>query len=264
MSHNWSCASAKLHKCNCGGCGGVAHGVQGRLVRAREWTAEDRRRLRADIDAEWGRNRPRTAKSRPNKKRRAAAAESAIADVVDWLADHPEEINLIEAVGDLLAKDVSEKLERELGKAKWKALKRSLVDHFWCDLLAALAAGLGEFKKITDRIPGYVEKMILESRAVEKRSMIDKWFVRLAVRTVWNLIKGLLVSGQFDQLLRAVRILAILMCPAPEDHPGVYRHCIAPLVGEGVANIISDVTQKRLQEIFPEDWPDWFRSKLAG
>lgn len=264
MSHNWSCANAKLHECHCGGCGGAEHGWQGRLARAREWAAEDRRRLRADIDAEWDRNRPRTAKSRPNKNRRAAAADSAIADVVDWLAEHPDEIDLIEAVGDLLAKDVSEELEHELGKAEWKALKRSLVDHFWCDLLAALAAALGEFKKITDRIPEPVEKTILESRAMEKRSVVDKSLVRLAVRTVWNLIKRLPVFGQFDDLLRAVRILAILLCPAPEDHPAVYRHCIVPLVGEGSRGIISDVTKKRLEEIFPEDWPDWLRGKLAG
>ena len=267
MSHNWSCANAKLHECHCGGCGGAEHGWQGRLVRAREWTAEDRARLRAGIDAEWDQNRPRTAKGRPgrpNKNRRAAAADSAIADVVDWLAEHPDEIDLIQAVGDLLAKDVSEELEKELGKAKWKALKRSLVDHFWCDLLAALAGALGEFKKMADQIPEYIEKMILESRAVEKRSAVDKWLVRLAVRTVWNLIKRLPVFGQFDDLVRAVRILAILLCPALEDHPAVYHHCIVPLVGEGVKEIISDETKRRLEEIFPEDWPDGIRRKLAG
>lgn len=257
MSHNWSCANAKLHECHCGGCGGAEHGWRGRLVRAREWSPEERRSLRVSVEVEWDRNRPRTPKSRPNKKRRAAAAELAVADVVDWLAEHPEKIGYIELVGDLMAKDVSEELEWELGKAKWKGVKRSLADHFWCDLLAALAMALEEFKKITDRIPEYIEQVILESRAMEKRSVIDKWLVRLAVRTVWNLIKRLPIFGQVDELLRAIRILAILLCPAPEDHPAVHHHCIVPLVGEGAREVISGVTKRRLEEIFSEDWLVW-------
>lgn len=264
MTHNASCANAKLHKCNCVGCGGAQHGWQGHLDLARQSHAGMRKEFRARVNERWGQNRPGSPKARLTRDRRAAAADSAIIDLVDWLACHPQQIELVQSIGDLLAKDVAEHLERSLGSAKWKHARRSFLDHFWCDLLAALAAAIARFNAITDRIPEYAERMILESRALDQRTKIDEVLVRLATQAVWKLIKRLPPFGQVEEFHRAIRILAILLCPAPENHPAVYHHCVVPLVGEGARELISTETKRRLEEIFPDNWPDMVRRRLSG
>jgi hypothetical protein len=69
--------------------------------------------------------------------------------------------------------------------------------------------------------------------------------VRVAVRSSWRLIMQLPVFSQIDNLLRIVRIAAVLVCPAPDRHEDVLRNCLYPLGGD----VISAATEKRLEEL---------------
>jgi hypothetical protein len=54
-----------------------------------------------------------------------------------------------------------------------------------------------------------------------------------------------------DDALRALRILAVFICPAPEEHEAVRRHALKPL-GNDVAKILNDQTKTRLAVLFAE------------
>lgn len=108
--------------------------------------------------------------------------------------------------------------------------------------------------------------MILESRERAGRRPIgeagdgkgvgifEKFVVRSAVRGVWKILGEILLLGQTAELVRVIRILAILLCPAPENHPAVYRQCIAPFVRGFEKDVIKTATKERLDEILPSDW----------
>jgi hypothetical protein len=53
--------------------------------------------------------------------------------------------------------------------------------------------------------------------------------VKLTVAGLKQLISRLALVGQIDDVQRALRILAVLMCPAPEHHRAVVEYCIDPL-----------------------------------
>ncbi|WP_020636636.1 hypothetical protein [Amycolatopsis alba] len=50
--------------------------------------------------------------------------------------------------------------------------------------------------------------------------------------------------------IRATRMLAIMICPAPERHEAVVKHCVNPLLGEYVSNL----TKQRLEAALPDTW----------
>jgi hypothetical protein len=126
---------------------------------------------------------------------------------------------------------------------------KAMAKHFWCDLLAAFSCAINDLKKQLDKVPDRVISTVLAS-AHRDRHFIDEVVVRLAVRTTWKAIRELPFFGQVDDMLRAMRILAVLMCKAPEDHRAVARCCIFPLT----KGLISAETKRRLEEIFPKDW----------
>jgi len=133
-----------------------------------------------------------------------------------------------------------------------------MLDHFWCDLLAAYACAIENAQHNLDKIPEHVTAAILETRATSERPVLEEATTRLAVQTTWKSIKKLPIFGQIDSVLRAVRILAVLICPAPERHRSVARHCLAPLTN----GVLSAATKDRLTEALPEDWLSYVRKRL--
>ena len=75
----------------------------------------------------------------------------------------------------------------------------------------------------------------------------DTVAVQMAVYGAWGLIKKLPVFGQLDQLLRSVRIAAVVSCPDPESHGAVLRYCLYPLGGD----VISEVTERAINDHLP-------------
>lgn len=186
-----------------------------------------------------------------------AATDSAVADLVFWLAEHPTVTEQIKQIGDKLGDEVLRELDKSYHSDQRASRRRALANHFWCDLLAAFAYALAELKSPLDGIPAAVSKMINAARDRHgKRRTIDDTEVRLAVDEAW---------GQFQQVpfiktarelvdvsdpLTAIQILAVLICPAPEDHEEVIHYGLHPLLNDH----IDKVTKHRIEEAIPDDW----------
>jgi hypothetical protein len=258
MAHGRGCAEAKQHKCECAGCGGSEHGWSGRLALARE-SAEGRAAFRARADEAWARASKRKTTT-PSGAKQAAGTDTAVADVVDWLAENRYAIDEVQQIGDALTGTVIGELDQSLGPVTRNRRMKAMTDHFWCDLLAAFACAISEFKQQIDKIPDRVTSAILESRDTDHRSIVEDIIVRLAVSATWKAIHKLSFFDQLDHLIRATRILGVLICKAPEQHPAVARCCLKPLTG----GVISAATTERLMEIFPPDWLSDTRRSLSA
>jgi hypothetical protein len=77
---------------------------------------------------------------------------------------------------------------------------------------------------------------------------------------VWRYLRELALAREYPAFprsgrvggpsLRAIRMLAVMICPAPERHEAVVKHCMNPLIGQHV----SSVTKQRLEAALPEEW----------
>lgn len=159
---------------------------------------------------------------------------------------------LVSAVGDVAATDILGALCQALGPENSNKNRAELAkNHLFCQLLAEVACSMQDVRNEIDRpakriaaalvtyyvgekkteVPSFVANAIADAAAIG----IDKAFATLpAVR-------------QFDDLLRAVQILALMACPAPDKHEAVIRFALKPLAQP----ILSDAVQERLKMAFP-------------
>lgn len=80
--------------------------------------------------------------------------------------------------------------------------------------------------------------------------MIPEPLAAVAAQAAVNALMKLSAIRQFDDLLRATRILAIMTCPAPEHHRAVVLYCMNPLGKE----ILSDAIRQELADSLPRGW----------
>lgn len=163
----------------------------------------------------------------------------AITEIIDWLAANPAAAEQVSAIADLVADRTVDALKKHGRATSRQELK---ANHFLCSLLAALAGAIDKFKKTLDRVPDAVISMITGTSDQLGLSAVA---VRIAVRSSWRLIKQLPVFSQINNLLRVVRIAAVLACPAPDRHEEVLHNCLYPLGGD----VISSATEKRLEKL---------------
>lgn len=259
MTHPKSCERAQQHQCRCSACGGVQHGWPYALDLAGESAAE-RQAERDRIDAKWAATRPPRGRRAASKPRQAAATDSATVDLIDWLSENPRAIEHIQEVGNILTGSVVGELDRKFGGSEPREARRTLTDHFWCDLLVAIADGIRKFSDALDRVPEYATDAILMSRKTERRTPLLDALVSLAVRTAWEPIKKVVETTGIEELQRTCWILAVLICPAPEDHAAVRDGALFPLAKEGLL----ETSRERLEQVFPADWVRRLREDLGG
>jgi hypothetical protein len=270
--HHSGYENATRHKCICTECDGTLHGWPGRIYYAREPEGASRLAFRVLVDQDWASAHKGRTKKKPSQRKKAAATDKAESDIVDWMADDLATIagaqnisigqitddttdRIAEAIGKLVANRVISELEEPLASVS-RERRIALTSHLWCDLLAALACGIEKFKQQLDKVPEYAVTAILESRESEGRA-VDELIVRLAVQTAWSTIKQLPFFRQTDDLLRGVRILAVFICPAPENHRAVAQCCMYPLASDEAGAVIKEATKRRLMQILPPEWlPD--------
>jgi hypothetical protein len=117
-----------------------------------------------------------------------------------------------------------------------------------------LAKTLNEVQNEINEVIDLVPDLVIS--AISPRSAIGRATVRLAVDKTWEQIKNLdfvkAALGAFDlsEPLRAIRMLAVMIYPAPERHEAVVKQCMHPLIGEHV----STMTRNRLEAALPEEW----------
>ncbi|GIH75139.1 hypothetical protein Plo01_15680 [Planobispora longispora] len=260
MTHPGSCERAKGHHCACSICGGAQHGWTYGLMLARDPSPVARQEARDRNDSDWAKTPPPIGRRGPSKRRKEIATDSATIDLVDWLSKNPSTIKHIQEVGDILSGPVIEELDKRFGGSTPRETRRRLTNHFWCDLLAALAEAIGKFSKAMDQIPEHVTTAIMQSRKAERRSALLEGLVTLAVRTAWEPIKSMIRTTGIEELQRTCRILAVLICPAPENHKAVQDGALLPLAKEGML----EISRERLAQVFPEDWVRRLRDDLGG
>jgi len=124
------------------------------------------------------------------------------------------------------------------------------ADHVICDFLAAAARAMQEVQDQLEQAVAHMVSAILTARQREHRSAIPEPLAAVAAQAAVNALMKLSAIRQFDDLLRATRILAIMTCPAPEHHRAVVLYCISPLGKE----ILSDAIRKELTDSLPRGW----------
>ncbi|GAA3519533.1 hypothetical protein FHR32_003010 [Streptosporangium album] len=227
---------------------------------ARDPSPVSRQEARDRSDSDWAKTQTPRGQREPSKPRQAAATDSATVDLIDWLSENPSTIEHIQEVGDLLTGSVISELDKRFGGGRPRETRRILTNHFWCDLLVALAEGIEEFSKAMDRIPEYVTAAIIKSRNDERRSPLLEALVALAVQTAWGPIKSMVHATGVEEVQRTCRILAVLICPAPENHTAVQNGALLPLAKEGML----ETSRERLEQVFPAEWVRRLRGDLGG
>jgi hypothetical protein len=124
------------------------------------------------------------------------------------------------------------------------------ADHVVCDFLAATARAMQKLQDQLDRAVAHMVSAILASRRRDHRPVIPEPLATVAAQAAVNALTKLSVVRHFDDLLRATRILAVMMCPAPEQHRAVVLYCLNPLEKD----ILSDATRQALTDSLPRGW----------
>ncbi|MFI6174502.1 hypothetical protein ACIA8R_03070 [Nonomuraea sp. NPDC051191] len=181
-------------------------------------------------------------------------------DLADWLSGHPEVIEHVQKVGDVLVDCVITRLDEEFGGSDLRKARKRINDHLWCDLLVAMADAIEKFSEAMDRIPEYVTTIIMQSRKDDDREPFLEALVGLAVRVAWKPIKEMIEATGITELQRACRILAVLICPAPEKHKAVQEGALLPLAKEGLLA----TSKERLEQVFPADWVRRLQEGFGG
>jgi hypothetical protein len=234
MAHNSRCEKSTTDpskcRCSCNGShhGGATHYSHGR---ADSWSRV------GSGPGPSTRNGQSPRQTSP--KDMTATVQHAVTEILDWLTENPTAEEQVTAIADLVADQAVEALKKHGHATSRQKLE---ANHFLCSLLAALAEAIDRFKQALDRVPDAVISMITGK---SDQLGLNAVAVRVAVRSSWRLIMQLPVFSQIDNLLRVVRIAAVLACPAPNRHEDVLQNCLYPLSGD----IISAATEKRLEEL---------------
>lgn len=258
MAHTASCETAKRHECSCE-CGGSRHGWPYRLKLASNQSGAEREMFRSGVNQDWC-DAADSQSANPSGDWKAAGTDAAVADIIDWLASNPATIAYAQSIGNVISEGIIPALEGQIGRVEWRAQKVGQLDHFWCDLLVGLVYAIDKFKQYWDRMPDYIGSQIVDSRAANGRTALPAETIDIAVRTAWKAFSELLQTDRLKEVLVAVRVLAILICKAPEEHRAVVQFCIVPLTN----GIISPATKARLQEVLPSEWLSELRRSLVG
>lgn len=293
-----SCRHATGPGCICK-CGGGNHGAQARLGWAMAMAIQPGDRTEAQNDevetAEQQREKARKSLAiqqgsyKPSRKkpRRGDATwffESGRSiEIVDWLIDHPTECAQIDWMADQVVAACEELLTQHPGT------HRRLADHFWCDVLAALARALDEALNVLDEIPSIVSKetvstissrtwdLVHDERntakgnaASQRRSSLEistradrdhaaalsDVILKKAVEDLVSVLLSGVSAGAhltLDTIVLKLRILAILFCPDPYAHRAVWDYCVVPLVKQGVV-IRAESFFQRFLDMFKQPW----------
>lgn len=188
----------------------------------------------------------------------------AVSSIVVYLGDHPDELDEVNRVAQALGKSVVVALSEALGgDEEFKTRKGKSgslgLSHLWCSILAALAEGMDEFKNLTVEFRDYVIEAVIRApvKSADKRidwfTVMRRHFVKLLVTSVWATLQNAFeLSSGWRAFLKAVRILAIIVCPNVDRHPEVMNHCVLPLMQELMAEEAFAWFQTNLHEAYPK------------
>ncbi|WBB71443.1 hypothetical protein O7602_16920 [Micromonospora sp. WMMD1128] len=232
-----------------------------------------RRRRRKDFEDRltWTKHRPlRLERTRANRE---VTTDLARVDIADWLSTpsptsapedgepYPSPAEQVTALAEEMTRGAWREIATELDCATPDAtrVRKDLTHHGWCDLFIALVQVIEVTRRGFDSIPLRVKEMILRSPLQAERPHVTEAVVALIVDKAWQGFQAAAFAGaplldliSHEEALRALRILALFICPAPAQHPAVRQHALKPL-GEDATKILTDQTKTRLADLFT-DW----------
>ena len=258
MAHTASCDNATTRECRCGGCAGSLHGWTGAVSMATPAKSGLRAAEHRSSDRAWrDANGPRARPGPTLRKCRAAVDQSKV-DIIDWLADSAvnrpsSPKDLVESLGEAFSTDVFNALCDALAtNDKNKVRADYAKNHFFCQLLAETACSMQEVQEDLDRAVAKITRSLASYTAAKRNVQIPEFVSECtaqgAVKSVDRIIQNLPAVRSFSDVLRAVRVLAIMTCPAPEKHEAVIRCCIKPLGGP----IIGEEAKKHLEVVISD------------
>jgi hypothetical protein len=185
--------------------------------------------------------------------------DSAVADLVDWLAGEPDCTAVIRDIATSFADDVLDRVNSLLDAERTTTAK--IASHFWCELVAALAGQVAEILELlkdgvirtVQDLASLVETSILRVLATALHTppsrgtpagtrRATKAVYEIALRVLATKIAELILAKP-QLVLRALRILGVFICPAPEYHPAVLEYCLEPLLKEILVDKATGVLQ---------------------
>ena len=269
--HPGSCANATRHQCRCSGCGGSQHGWAG-WVGLATGAGQDRDTRRRSVERSW--TGSRGSGGRPTPARREAGVDLARLDVADWLAEQggpptaggrPSAVDLVILLAGSLTSQTWPDIERDLRDrgADQRAVRLQLARHFWCDLLLGLVRVVESADDVLRTMPiaakALVREVLRDSSVDAGRPGVTGAVVNVVLDRVWAGLVGAALGGRpllavvgAEDTARALRILALFLCPSPARHREVREHALKPL-GDDVSEILTDPTKDRLATLF-EEW----------
>ncbi|OHV27951.1 hypothetical protein BBK14_18470 [Parafrankia soli] len=142
------------------------------------------------------------------------------------------------------------------------AVRRQLADHGWCDLIVGIIqvieAADGVVDSVQERARDIITRAVMSSSMQGHRDQVTGRIMALVVDRVWSALFEALKNAvpplsllTNEDLLRALRILAVFICPAPGLHSEVLTHALRPL-GEDARGYLTDQTKEYLGEVFVE------------
>lgn len=139
----------------------------------------------------------------------------------------------VKRLGEMLAEDLLPSVQQEMSdNTEFDQLKSAGLDHLWCDILAHLAHCIDTGINAVEGVPSYLTTALAKSRH-RRSSLLSEKLIELVANNLWaKIIQLVPIVGQLRELLPAIRVLAVMICKAPERHEEVTRYCLDPLVKE--------------------------------
>jgi hypothetical protein len=133
-------------------------------------------------------------------------------------------------VADQIAEAITATLQvHGYPRGKWQS-------HLLCGALAAVAHAM---KAGEDMARAVVTKAVMVALA---SSGVPRLAARLAARAAVDTLMKLSPVRHWEDVRRAVQLLAVSRCPNVADHPEVEQYCLQPLASQ----LLSDVIQQEL------------------
>lgn len=264
MSHTPSCETATSYTCKCP-CGGARHGgvliaglrttSEAAREKAKHW-AEPRRWENASSAAKQTTVNSTFAERRP-------ALTGVITELVFALIDQVKDDGEIDAV-EILAKEISDDIAGEFEKrlsTGGPSSKKSR--HLWCVVVATICRvydEAGDFANesievLVARTMHLLRETTSESRTVEaevtdiyrQRSGVARafeideydWMGALIQKALKAVVAAIKSIGE-EAAMKYVRLIGAIICPDPDQHPVVVKHCVWPLLNGPFREALQD------------------------
>lgn len=176
------------------------------------------------------------------------------------------DIDQIEMLANLLARDVWLTVRDELDEMSREAgldpdrVRMDLANHGWCDLIVGIVrvteVAAGVLGRVENGARSAIVYLMMRSSMQSGRQQAVERVIEFLVDKVWSTFIEVLRQAApplnvltNEDLLRALRIFAVFVCPAPARHVEVREHALEPL-GEDARGYLTEQTREYLGQVF--------------